>query len=114
MENRINSAKEYFEAFHDGKLEKVFTYFNDKGTIQYGTEQPAPAEIFFPNSAELISTFNFKTHAIYSSKNSGNIIIHFSFHPKSDPNDITEAIDIIEFDENDKITKILVIPNSKN
>lgn len=114
MENRIDIAKKYFEAFHDGNLEKVYTYFSDIGTVQYGTEKPIPAKLFFLESSELISSLEFVTHDIYLSENSENIIIHFSFYPKLDSNEITEAIDIIEFDSDNKIVKVKVIPNAKN
>ena len=112
-ERRKKVATDYFEAFHHGKLEQVFGYFNKNGTVQYGLEDPVPATDFFPQSKDLIATLDFQTLGVYVAEDTDNVIIHFSFSPKTDPTLITEAIDIISFDENDKVSKVKVIPNAK-
>ncbi len=111
-EKRKQLALEYFEAFHNGELEKVYSYFDENGTVQYATATPVSAKEFFPHSKDLIKTLHFNTHGLYASDETDNVIIHFSFNPKSDEDQVTEAIDIITFDKRNKISKIMVIPNS--
>ena len=51
MENpKKQTAKDYFNAFHNGNLEKVYSFFHEDGTVQYGLESPIPYKLFFPES----------------------------------------------------------------
>ena len=113
MENtKKQIAIDYFNAFHNGDLEKVYSYFHEEGTVQYGLEASIPHKIFFPESKELISTLKFTTYGIYESSETDSIIIHFAYEPKSGEGELIEAIDIISFNSNDQIVSVKVIPNS--
>ena len=112
MNNIAAIAKDYFSAFHMGKLDAVFAFLDENAIVQYGTEEAKSAKLFFPEAKELISQLTFKTLGIYTSNQTRNVIIHFSFSMPGDSEaSTTEAIDIIEFNEQDKIIKITVIPN---
>lgn len=107
-------AKEYFEAFHNGELEKVYTYLSDDCVIKVSTNEPRNAKEFLKTSAEFISTLTFRTKAMYTSTTTNNVIIDFSFTTPEDKqgrSKTIDAIDIIEFDINKKIKKIQVITN---
>jgi hypothetical protein len=107
-------AGKYFDAFHAGRLDEVSSYFAEAGVVKYGTEAEKPATLFFPQTRDMISKIAFETHGIYSSEQTSNVIIHFSFAMSgADGVKKTEAIDIIEFDEHRKIVRITVIPNGE-
>lgn len=115
LESKKIVAKKYFKAFHRGDLEEVYSYLSEDCVVQYGTEEPKEAKLFFVDSAPLIATLAFETHGVYSSENTDNVLIEFSFtvpERNGSPAVTTEAVDIIQFDENNKIVKIKVVPNS--
>ena len=108
-------ARKYFEAFHAGRLDEVFSYFAENGVVKYGTEPEKLAKDFFPETKELIAGITFTTHGIYDSEQTNNVIIHFSFTMPTEGGEFStmEAIDIIEFDENDRIACVKVITNEE-
>jgi hypothetical protein len=62
----------------------------------------------------MISQLSFSTLGVYTSETTRNVIIHFSFEAPNEAGttDRTEAIDLIEFDEDNKIIKISVLPRA--
>ena len=106
-------AKKYFEAFHEGKLDEVFKYVAEDGIVKYSTEAERSAKDFFPETKDMILQIKFETHGIYTSENATNVLIHFSYTmPSEDGTPKTvEAVDIVEFNDENKIKKITVIPN---
>ena len=110
-------AKQYFEAFHAGRLEEVLGYFSEDGVVKYGTEPEVPATAFFPETKEMISQIKFETKGVYTSDETNSVIIHFGFSMPSEEGGgmiLIEAIDIIEFDANRKIQRVTVIPNAQS
>lgn len=110
---RVEIARHYFEAFHSGRIEEVLSLFAEDGAVHYGTESPKPASQFFPETKDFIARVEFETHGIFSSQDTDDIVIHFSFTmPQEDGTRVTiVAVDIIEFDADDKIKRVTVIPN---
>lgn len=114
---RKDNAEKYFTAFHDGNLEEVYIYLAENCVVQYGTQQPQPAKKFFEMSREMILALKFNTKGIYTSPETNKVLIDFSFtKTNADGGDskTVDAIDIIEFDNENKIFKISVIPNDNN
>jgi ketosteroid isomerase-like protein len=113
MSEREQIAKQYFEAFHAGQLDEVFGYFADDGVVRYGRDAAKPAREFFPETKSMIAQVRFTTHGVYTSPATHTVLIHFSFTmPSEDGKGApVEAVDVIEFDRQNKITRITVIPN---
>lgn len=111
MTANAKTAKSYFEAFHEGRLDEVLSYFSSAGVVRFGTESEKSAKEFFPETKDLISQVEFETHGIYTSGETTNVLIHFSFTMPSETGEpkTTEAIDIIEFDNSGKIKRVKVI-----
>lgn len=104
-------AADYFEAFHAGRLEEVLSYFAEDGTVAYGNEPDKAAGDFFPAAVDLVANLKFTTHGIYTSDTISNVIIHFSFQMPTEQAGMTtvDGIDIISFDDNNKIKQVRVI-----
>lgn len=113
MNHNEEIAKKYFEAFHEGKIEEVLGYFSEDGVVQYGTEVEKKATDFFPETKEMIAQIKFDTHGVYTSPETKNVIIHFSYEMPNEEGKMNtvEAIDVIAFDETNKISSVKVIPN---
>lgn len=111
MTDNAKTAKLYFKAFHEGRLEEVLSYFSTAGVVKFGAESEKSAKEFFPETKDLISQIEFETHGIYTSGETKDVFIHFSFTMPSETGEskTTEAIDIIAFDSNGKIKRIKVI-----
>lgn len=114
MSQRELIAKRYFEAFHAGRIDEILGYFTPQGTVQYGKEPAKEAEAFFVESKDLIASLSFTTHGIYSSEDTTDVLIHFSYAASDEEGNVTEveAVDIIEFDGGNQIKTVRVIPNS--
>ena len=113
LNKRKALAKGYFNAFHRGEVERIYSYFNKESAVKHGVAQPIPVCLFFLESKGFIETLAFETHGVYVTAGTNDLIKHFSFSPKTDKDNVTEAIDIINFDDDDKISKIKIITNSK-
>ncbi len=111
QETHLSIAKKYFEAFHEGRIEEVLTYFHKDGIVKYGAQAPQNAKDFFHQTKELIASISFKTHGMYNSKETNIVLIHFSFTMPGEKKP-TEAVDIIEFGENNLIKEVRVISNN--
>ncbi|WP_299227375.1 nuclear transport factor 2 family protein [uncultured Psychroserpens sp.] len=111
-ETKKDIAKKYFDAFHKGELDVVFSCLSANCTVQYGTNEPAEAKPFFLQSLEMIKSLEFTTNGIYTSPKSNKVLIDFTYANSKDKNNTAvQAIDIIEFDLYNQISKITVIPN---
>jgi hypothetical protein len=105
-------AKKYFDAFHNGRIDEVMSYFAPGSTVRYGSERERDAAEFFAETKDMIAQFRFTTHGYYTSPETKNVLIHFA-HSVGDPSDDApdvEAVDIIAFDDADRIRSIKVIP----
>ena len=114
MESKEIVAKKYFTAFHHGKLDEVYSYLAKDCVVRYGDEEPKEAKAFFNDSAPLIATLSFETKGVYLSNYTNKVLIDFSFtvpEQNGKPATTTNAIDIIEFDDKNRITMIRVLPN---
>ena len=108
-------AKQYFDAFHAGRVDEVLGYFSESGVVKYATEPETPAKEFFRETKAMIAGITFETKGIYSSDKTNNVIIHFTFSMPAErgKGDISvEAVDIIEFNSENKIERVTVIPNA--
>jgi len=109
MQELIKLGHKYFNHFSKGEISEVLDLFSDDGTVEM-TEIKTARE-FFADSAEFVSKIKFELQEIYSSKKSGSIAIHFLFDlPQVDGSSKSfNAVDIVEFDSNNKIQKLTVI-----
>lgn len=108
---REEIAFNYFKAFYEGRLDEVYSFFHPDAVVEFAMERSVPFRMFIDNSTHLIATMDFKIHGVYTSRTTENVIMHFVFSPKGEPEKVTEGIDIFEF-QGEKIIKIKVIPNS--
>lgn len=113
MNQRALIARKYFDAFHAGRIDEIHTYFTEHGTVRYGKEPERRATDFFAETRELIASIKFNTHGVYSSDSTNNVLIHFSFSMPDESGGVidVEAVDIIAFDDSNKIENIRVIPS---
>ena len=113
MQNK-EIAQKYFDTFHAGNHAEMFTYLADDAMVTYGTAPAQPATVFYPEAKEMIAQLQFTTHGIFTAEQSDTVLIYFSFHmPAEDGSTRTvEAIDIIEFNADQKIQSVKVIANS--
>ncbi|MBO0321543.1 nuclear transport factor 2 family protein [Muricauda sp. CAU 1633] len=109
MDKKVIIARAYFEAFHNGNLDKVFTYLARDCAFRYGKQELGLAREEFLSNKEMISKLKFETHGYYLSNETNNVLIDFSFTTQDSI--VTRAVDIIEFNSGGKISKITVIPN---
>lgn len=111
---REKIAKQYFESFHEGNLDRVFKYLAEDCTVKYKTEKPKMAKAFFENTKELIASLEFHEKGVYTSEQDSTVLIYFSFStPKTNNNasKTIEAVDIIKFNQENQIKEIKVISN---
>lgn len=105
-------AEQYFTAFHQGNLDEVFSLLTDDATVKYANEPEKLAKEFFHETKDMIALIQFETLGIFTAQGSSNVIIHFAFDMPNEDNLVSrvEAFDLIEFNVDDKITNISVVP----
>ncbi len=111
MNQRAQIAIKYFDAFHAGRIDEILNYFAKHGTVQFAKEPERKATDFFAETKELIASIKFTTHGVYASDSTNNVLIHFSFSMPDQSGGAVdvEAVDIIAFDDSNKIENIKVI-----
>ncbi len=111
MEDLVNIAIDYFNAFSTGKLEEVNTYLATNAMVQLGEEAPQEAVSYFKTSAPYIETLSFEMHGIRTATEPKAVIIHFTFYEEIEKGKTTatDGLDIIEFNSDNKIQKITVL-----
>lgn len=104
-------ANKYINYLENGEIENVINLFNQKGIVDsplYGIKK---ANEFYHELSN--DTIDSKLHilGIFEEKNSSNIALYFSYKWTLKNNEKVEfdVVDIIEFDEDNKISKLKII-----
>jgi len=108
-------AEEYFEIFHQGDLSNALLYMSEDCLVSYGDEEPKALIEFISKASEIVRGFDFVVNGVYTSSKDSRVMIFFSYSVSDDmrrKSKMVEAIDIIDFDQDQRIKKIQIIPNT--
>ena len=104
-------AKEYITHLENGNIEQVITLFNQNGTVDsplYGIKKAA--EFYHKLNND---TSNSKLHlkGIFEENDSNNLALYFTFNwtLKNKEKVVFDVVDILEFDNQNKISKLKII-----
>lgn len=111
MQTLINIGKIYFQYFVDKKLEEVCELFAPKGVVKTSRMGTSPYRDFYVKTMPLVDDLQFQRLNVYGNMEDQSVLIHFQFEEKDEAGEskTVQGIDILKFDEDEKITSLEVI-----
>lgn len=104
-------AKRYIAYLENGEVEKVISLFSDKGMVQsplYGVKK---ASDFYNELANDTSNSELSVKGIFQEEDSSQLALYFTYNwaLKNNEKVTFDVVDIIEFDAQNKIDKLIII-----
>lgn len=104
-------AKRYIAYLENGEVEKVISLFSDKGMVQsplYGIKK---ASDFYNELANDTSNSELSVKGIFQEEDSNQLALYFTYNwtLKNNEKVTFDVVDIIEFDAQNKIDKLIII-----
>ena len=104
-------GKQYFEHLKKGETDSILDLFHEEGMVQspiYGTKS---AKEFYQELAEDTSSSSLKLNTIFENTFSKQVALYFTYTWTLKNNNAVnfDVVDIMEFDDNNRITKLTII-----
>ena len=104
-------AKKYLKHLENGEIEEVINLFDSNGIVEspiYGIKK---AEDFYRELASDTSNSELLLKGIFEQSDSNEIALYFTYKWTLISNEVVQfdVVDIIEFDSNNKISKLIII-----
>lgn len=111
MKKKKEIAKQYIEFLSKGNAEGVISLFTEKGKVHSPIYGEKGASDFYKTLAEDTLNSELKLNEIFENANSGNIALYFEYTwtVKSGKIVVFDVVDIIEFDNQNKILELKII-----
>jgi hypothetical protein len=108
---KIEIAKQYIEFLSKGNVEGVISLFAKNGKVHSPIYGEKSASDFYRILAEDTLNSSLKLNEIFENANTGNIALYFEYTwtVKSGKIVVFDVVDIIEFDNNNKISSLKII-----
>lgn len=108
---RKENAKSYLKYLAGKDLESLLDLFHEDGTVLSPLYGPKPYKEFFTELFEDTENSNIQLQGIFQDDKSGHVAIHFTYKWTLNNGEKTEfeVVDILEFDDMHKITKLTII-----
>jgi len=109
--NKTEIAKQYINHLENGNIEQIIALFNQHGMVDsplYGIKN---AEEFYRELDSDTSNSELRLKGIFEESDSNSLALYFSYKWTLKNNQIVEfdVVDIIEFDNQNKINKLKII-----
>lgn len=109
--NKKEIAKEYIKHLENGNIEEVLALFNQNGMVDsplYGIKK---ADEFYLELNSDTTNSELSILSIFEESDSNNLALYFTYKWTLKNNQIVEfdVVDIIEFDNQNKISKLKII-----
>lgn len=109
--NKNEIAKKYLEYLENGNMEKVISLFSNEGIVEspiYGIKK---ADEFYRELNNDTSNSELLLKETFQQNDSNNLALYFTYKWTLKNNEKVEfdVVDIIEFDSENKITKLKII-----
>ena len=108
---REEVGKQYFKYLEKGDTDSILDLFQEEGMVQspiYGTKS---AKEFYQELAEDSSSSSLKLNTIFENTFSKQVALYFTYTWTLKNNNAVnfDVVDIMEFDDNNRITKLTII-----
>ncbi|MEO0506558.1 MAG: nuclear transport factor 2 family protein [Bacteroidota bacterium] len=108
---REEVGKQYFKYLEKGDTDSILDLFQEEGMVQspiYGTKS---AKEFYQELAEDTSSSSLKLNTIFENTFSKQVALYFTYTWTLKNNNAVnfDVVDIMEFDDNNRITKLTII-----
>ena len=111
MTKKLEIAKQYIDFLSAGKTDEIIGLFAENGTVTSPIYGEGLAEDFYKTLADDTLNSELKIKEIFENKLSGNLALYFEYiwTIKTGKMVTFDVVDIIEFDDNNKITALKII-----
>jgi len=102
---------QYIELLEKGEMEQLLTLFNTDGIIDSPIYGRKPAADFYRDLTSDTNNSELKLLGIFEEDNSDHVALYFNYQWTLKNNEIVnfDVVDIIEFDTQNKISKLKII-----
>ena len=104
-------ALRYLEFLENGDVEQILGLFSSNGMVQSPVYGSMKATLFYPKLNNDTKSSQLKLHGIFEDPQTKNLALHFNYMwtLKNDEKVEFDVVDIIEFNAQHKISKLIII-----